>query len=199
MSDFELSTEQLQVIDALSSGATITRAAAQAGVHRNTIANWRRNHLPFRESLANAHYDKALLVREQYEIRLERAFQVLDDLLSDPATPASIRLKAATFLIQNATEPGPPQTQFVMAVQPAKFPDFMHNHAQSAQPTPPPSAPVRQPSAPPPVHNHAQSPKPAPLTIHRQGPKIGRNELCPCGSGIKFKRCCLDKPLAAAA
>jgi len=24
--------------------------------------------------------------------------------------------------------------------------------------------------------------------------KIGRNEVCPCGSGLKFKRCCLNKP-----
>lgn len=24
----------------------------------------------------------------------------------------------------------------------------------------------------------------------RKGPKIGRNEKCPCGSGLKFKRCC---------
>lgn len=23
--------------------------------------------------------------------------------------------------------------------------------------------------------------------------KIGRNESCPCGSGLKYKRCCLDK------
>ena len=23
--------------------------------------------------------------------------------------------------------------------------------------------------------------------------KIGRNDLCPCGSGKKYKRCCLDK------
>jgi len=23
--------------------------------------------------------------------------------------------------------------------------------------------------------------------------KIGRNDLCPCGSGIKFKKCCIDK------
>jgi hypothetical protein len=22
--------------------------------------------------------------------------------------------------------------------------------------------------------------------------KIGRNEPCPCGSGLKFKKCCLD-------
>ena len=23
--------------------------------------------------------------------------------------------------------------------------------------------------------------------------KLGRNESCPCGSGKKFKRCCIDK------
>ena len=32
---------------------------------------------------------------------------------------------------------------------------------------------------------------PAPARIST--PKIGRNELCPCGSGIKFKYCCLGK------
>jgi len=33
-----------------------------------------------------------------------------------------------------------------------------------------------------------------PLTpIHREGPKIGRNDLCPCGSGKKYKKCCLAK------
>jgi hypothetical protein len=26
--------------------------------------------------------------------------------------------------------------------------------------------------------------------------KIGRNELCPCGSGSKYKRCCLSAPVA---
>lgn len=25
--------------------------------------------------------------------------------------------------------------------------------------------------------------------------KIGRNELCPCGSGLKYKKCCIDKPI----
>lgn len=27
-------------------------------------------------------------------------------------------------------------------------------------------------------------------TVRRGGPKVGRNEACPCGSGKKFKRCC---------
>ena len=29
------------------------------------------------------------------------------------------------------------------------------------------------------------------LPIQKNQPKIGRNESCPCGSGIKFKKCCL--------
>lgn len=30
------------------------------------------------------------------------------------------------------------------------------------------------------------------LTIERQGPKVGRNDPCPCGSGKKYKKCCLN-------
>lgn len=30
-------------------------------------------------------------------------------------------------------------------------------------------------------------------TVYRQFPKIGRNKLCYCGSGKKYKRCCIDK------
>ena len=31
------------------------------------------------------------------------------------------------------------------------------------------------------------------LTIRREKPKIGRNEPCPCGSGKKYKKCCIGK------
>lgn len=27
--------------------------------------------------------------------------------------------------------------------------------------------------------------------------KVGRNDLCPCGSGKKYKKCCLDKETSA--
>ncbi|MDR3276823.1 MAG: YchJ family protein [Treponema sp.] len=30
----------------------------------------------------------------------------------------------------------------------------------------------------------------APVTMVRAGPKIGRNDPCPCGSGKKYKHCC---------
>ncbi|MCL2138677.1 MAG: YchJ family protein [Treponema sp.] len=32
-----------------------------------------------------------------------------------------------------------------------------------------------------------------PKTVVRSEPKIGRNDPCPCGSGKKYKHCCLNK------
>ena len=32
-----------------------------------------------------------------------------------------------------------------------------------------------------------------PAPIVSKSPKTGRNEPCPCGSGMKFKKCCLKK------
>ena len=37
-------------------------------------------------------------------------------------------------------------------------------------------------------HGHHHGPQ-APLV--RAQPKVGRNDLCPCGSGKKYKKCCL--------
>jgi preprotein translocase subunit SecA len=31
------------------------------------------------------------------------------------------------------------------------------------------------------------------LTVRRDGKKVGRNDPCPCGSGRKYKKCCLPK------
>ena len=36
-------------------------------------------------------------------------------------------------------------------------------------------------------------PAAAPVTVTRSEPKVGRNEPCPCGSGEKYKNCCLHK------
>lgn len=35
------------------------------------------------------------------------------------------------------------------------------------------------------------------MTVQRTSPKIGRNEPCPCGSGKKYKKCCLNKDMPA--
>lgn len=33
--------------------------------------------------------------------------------------------------------------------------------------------------------------KPAAATVRRESPRVGRNDPCPCGSGKKYKKCCL--------
>ena len=38
-----------------------------------------------------------------------------------------------------------------------------------------------------------QEEKPAEIPEYHAGPKIGRNDPCPCGSGKKYKKCCLGK------
>ncbi len=43
--------------------------------------------------------------------------------------------------------------------------------------------------APPPGMELPQAPKPI-APIRNDGPKVGRNDPCPCGSGRKYKKCC---------
>ena len=35
--------------------------------------------------------------------------------------------------------------------------------------------------------------EPTPVQQRRVPPRVGRNEPCPCGSGKKFKHCCLQQ------
>jgi uncharacterized protein YchJ len=64
-----------------------------------------------------------------------------------------------------------------------------------AQPQPEPN-PDLDPAPAPPHPVGFVSKNPIPLSNSnptRTHPKVGRNETCPCGSGLKFKRCCIDK------
>jgi hypothetical protein len=60
-----LPEQQERVIAAISNGASVTEAAKQAGVHRNTVHYWRRSSPSFCAALAHAQYDRALLNRER--------------------------------------------------------------------------------------------------------------------------------------
>jgi len=152
----------------------MTDAAALAGVHRNTIANWRRNYLPFGEALAHAQYDKAMLFRETAELLVDLAFDTIHAILVDPKASAATRLKAAMFIVEMTSKPPEPKKQVMLDVVPIQPP---------------------APESTPQVHKDAQSEAPAPIqTIRRDHPKVGRNEPCPCKSGRKYKQCCLNKP-----
>jgi hypothetical protein len=64
-----------------------------------------------------------------------------------------------------------------------RWSSFHPEASQSQTPPQPETPPAPTPPAPPP------SSYVAPRPFVRQ-PKIGRNDLCPCGSGKKYKKCC---------
>ncbi len=56
---------------------------------------------------------------------------------------------------------------------------------------------IHLPSDKPAQDEEMQTKEPHPeTTVHHTGPKVGRNDPCPCGSGKKYKKCCLSKSQA---
>ena len=189
-----LTPVQENVLAAITGGATMKAAAATASIHRNTISYWRQTSAAFRDALGHAQYDKALFIREEAEDRVTKAFAAIDTILENPQASASARLNAARFIIEKASTPPPPEPGPVCQVQAAPA-NIVPSRAQS--PTPDPIAPApTEPPKPEIVHSRAQS---RPIQPLRSAPKAGRNEPCPCGSHLKFKRCCIGKPPLAAA
>jgi preprotein translocase subunit SecA len=173
---YDLSPQQIQVLQALLSGVTMTAAADAAGVHRNTVSHWRASHLGFRYAINDALYERSLHHRERALELIDLAYEQLHHLLAAPDTPAGIRMKAIQYIIEKATtapEPKPEVELNFETVQctPESHPRNLHNSAQPPAPKPEP-APVQ--------------------TIRREGPKVGRNDPCPCGSHKKFKQSCIN-------
>ena len=176
-----LTPAQETVLSMISAGSTTVAAAEAAGVHRNTILNWRRSSAHFRAALCRAREEKVLFWRDQNEQLAALAIETLRGILSDPSAPASVRLKAALHVLDRSCAPPifTEEDEVARTIAAAEDPltlqyvDMVHNvqnRAQSAQPP--------QPQAP---------------TLTRPAPKISRNDYCLCGSGKKYKRCCIDK------
>ena len=124
-----LSPQQIEIIEALADGCSISAVAERTGVHRNTIHNWRRSNQAFREALEDAEFDRAFMLHGKCQDLAHLAIQVLQDLLTDPKTSASVRLRAATFLIGKAITPH----QHVTQPKPLTAHN-LHNFAQSLAP-----------------------------------------------------------------
>ncbi|MGA2115442.1 MAG: SEC-C metal-binding domain-containing protein [Bryobacteraceae bacterium] len=189
-----LTDQQLQVVDALSNGAALIAAAAQAGVHRNTISNW-RNSPDFREALAIAHHERAALYRDRAVDFADLAFETIRAVLTDPNSSPSTRLRAAIFIIDKVSTP--PKFEKEKPATMASLLVAIEETGRMRSPQPP--ADAQNCTTPNEsglhLHNPAQKPEP----YRRPEPKTGRNGTCPCGSGKKYKHCCLGKSSAAAA
>lgn len=159
---------QHQVIALLAQGQSTTVAAEACSLHRTTIHHWKRTNPDFANALADAREDAADHRRAQAHVHGDVALQAVRDLLDNPSTPPSVRLKAALYILNLAA----PSTNNG-AVQ-----------SKRTQPVPPPARPATPDSS---QFN----------TSPASSPKIGRNAPCPCQSGRKYKHCCWLLPNAA--
>jgi hypothetical protein len=189
-----LTPVQEQVIAAIAAGSNQSAAAEAAGIHRNTISHWRKTSAEFRDSLSRAQYEKAVFYREQAEPLMQLAMEGFRNLLSDPHTPASVRFKTAQFVFEKASTPPPPEHTVraepqvpVSVLEKILFPPY----ASSVETGEVETSDVQTGEKSEIVHKIAQSPA---APVRRDHPKTGRNDVCPCGSGKKFKRCCIGHP-----
>ncbi|HEY9180339.1 MAG TPA: preprotein translocase subunit SecA [Candidatus Baltobacteraceae bacterium] len=111
--------------------------------------------------------------RVEYEKEAYDIFEDLKNNIADEAIKGVFRV-----VIEHQAAPPPMQ----VAPVPEGAPAF------EAIPTGqllPQAAPPRRPQQ---LHTNREDGEPA-KPAHRDQPKVGRNELCPCGSGKKYKKC----------
>ena len=195
-----LSPVQEQVLALIAAGSPIAVAARSAGIHRNTVYNWLSAEAHFRQAHARAREAKALFWRDQTETLIPDAIEAIHQILRGDSAPASVRLKAAQSVLALAMTPPSDQPLAIevapVPIEPAQAPAALAE-APSA-PSEAPAEPVE--SASHCAHLGAAHDIPAPPAADpasqplRATPAPGRNDLCPCGSGKKFKRCCLGHP-----
>ena len=215
-----LTPQQQDVISRLCAGHTITAAALALGIHRTTIHQWRRTNAQFALALADAQADRVSHWEQQLESRTGAALLALDGLLADERTPATIRFKAIQLVLQTSLRPNPsnPPAEADLRLRDLRhLKDVLTLHKQASMLeeelvyempfTPGPDdlssdEPIHHNSSPeaeaaadesPAAITTGTKPESAPQTVRYNQPKPGRNEKCPCGSGRKYKQCCLQK------
>ena len=160
----KLSQPQLEALKTLAAGSTVSAAAKAAGVHRSTVYNWCRDHAAFRAALTHSKIQAAEVIDDEIRDLAALALDTIRHILQSEKTPASVKLKAAQYLLAETIRPAMAEFQACLASAPLPLPEPEPESAPEPQSAPRPT-PIRQTSTP-------------------------RNAPCPCRSGEKYKRCC---------
>ncbi len=160
---------QDRILTAVALGGTAIAAMREARIDSDTMAEWLRDK-EFAAALEEARVQKQLLFCDQAEALAGEALARLRVLMSDPEATRSLNLRATLKVLDTALRFLHPDTHALILPDAPQNPKPVHKNAQ-------PDPIIRQ---------NAQ--RPEPIRVN----KIGRNELCPCGSGRKYKHCCLN-------
>jgi transposase-like protein len=183
--DPTLTPQQHRIVTRLASGLSISQAAGAEKIHRNTIGNWRRTIPAFARELEYANRERCLYWHEQAIALVPLALATISETLSDTEASPALKFRAALAILKMSTAYEPKQLLYHEAVESQleaaagqvlswRKADLENTH-NSAQSCTTPTAPAR----------------PQPIRV---APQPGRNAPCPCGSGLKYKRCCANKP-----
>ena len=110
--DSSLTPAQHKVLALLADGRSIIDAAAAAGVHRNTVRNWRRALPAFAREAEWAAREQALAWHDCMVHLAPHAAHVLHHLLHDDSTAPALRLRAALAVLKAAADPQPKPLPF---------------------------------------------------------------------------------------
>ncbi len=136
-----LSPVQQIVLNLMTAGSNVTAAAEAAGVHRNTIYNWRRACPAFRTAWFEILEEQALFWRDEFSALAQLAVETVRSIMANASHNPAPRLRAALAVLKN-----------VLSVPPAAK---VHNSAQAstaepaANPAVSPSNRTRSPLTPP--------------------------------------------------
>jgi len=197
----DLTVPQLRAIAAIAPGQNFTQAAEAAGVDRSTLYDWRQNDSGFRLALIEAKYSAIADELDHLQHLSAIALKNVETALTGPQAPPSVRLRASLAVLSRlkgtthqgwATPQGIPEAEYRERDRRRLAPQmqaFENKHEENPEETA--SIPRNPPNSP----TETEIPAASPISAA----KVGRNEQCPCGSGAKFKKCCLGKPRVEAA
>jgi hypothetical protein len=176
--DPSLTEQQHRIIARLACGWSIHLAAKSEKLHRNTVGNWRRTNPAFARELEFAYREQRRYWQDEAIQLASSAMRAISECINDSKTSPSVRFRAAAFIINMATDSQQKATKGQMLAQPKEEP----------APAPETENSVVQTAKTEKTAQRCTNAQPVRVT-----PQPGRNETCSCGSGLKFKRCCLSK------
>ena len=155
---------QVQVLQSLVAGLSVTAAAKEAGIHRTTVHLWTRTLPDFARAYLTLRQQRADRLSDELGDLADLAINTFRQLLGDESASASVRLKAAMEIVKIVEAQRP--TTLSTALADPKF-EKLDTDLRIAEVIAAPKTP--------PASKHAS---------------VGRNAPCPCGSPLKYKRCC---------
>lgn len=169
---------QLQVIQALLSGQSITAAADAAGIHRTTIHHWTRTIPEFRLTLESVRQARIDAVSDGLSELVAPCFDLLKKVITDDSAPLALRVRAVLAVLKHSVTPEKSLTK-ALSDQWTTLQSAFSEGYKSGRETAPAQTEIHQDSS---LSSHSKT--------DESPAQTPRNAACPCGSGNKYKRCC---------